>query len=119
MVPMASLDMGEPFPLNETEVSARVASSMIGNYALGYIREEGGFYPQYVGRSDHDLRGRLLEWERRGTYAAFKFCYAGTVMEAFEQECRNFHDFPNLDNDAHPARPVGMVWPCPRCDIFN
>ncbi len=116
---MASLDMGEPFPLNETVVSARVASSMIGNYALGYISEAGGFYPQYAGRSDHDVRGRLLEWERTGSYAAFKFSYAATVREAFEQECRNYHEFPNLENDVHPARPQGMDWPCPLCDVFG
>ncbi len=116
---MASLGMGEPFPLNEGEVSARVASAMIGNYALGYIGGDGGFFPQYAGRSDHDVKGRLLEWQKDGSYAAFKFSYAATVREAFEKECRNFHDFSNMDNEVHPARPQGMDWECQCCEVFD
>jgi len=114
---MASLEMKGPFPLTDNEVDRHVTRKSPGNYGLGDTREEGIFIVQYVGRSDDDVNTRLHDWT--GTrYSKFKFSYASSPKEAFEKECRNYHDFggtDQLDNKMHPDRPVGTNWKCPVC----
>ena len=103
-------------------IEKNVSKTSAGNYALG--RTEGStFYVLYVGRSDTDVKSRLLSWAAEKTkYTKFKFSYADTIKEAFEKECQNYHDFgesEKLDNDIHPDRPKGTDWKCRRCNIFN
>ena len=119
---MANLGMGTEFyDYSKDEMNACVASNKIGNYALGHENKEGKFVPEYVGRSDSDLLERLKSHIDEGDkYNSFKFCYKKTVKEAFEQECKNYHDFiDQLDNDIHPRRPVGKNYPCPVCGSFD
>ena len=53
----------------------------------------------------------------------FKFSYANNAKEAFEKECRNYHDFGGddgiLDNKVHPDRPERTEYDCPICNIFD
>ena len=63
---------------------------------------------------------RLKKWV--GKYEKFKYSYADTPKDAFEKECRNYHDFggsEDLDNDVHPDRPEGETWDCSLCTIFD
>jgi hypothetical protein len=49
-------------------------------------------------------------------YTHFAFCYAPSALAAFEQECRDFHEFggrEGLDNDRHPRPPADSPWACP------
>lgn len=122
---MATLDMYGPFRLNNEEVDKRVRENKIGNYAYGYIGYKKGkrtFIVRYVGRSDNDLRQEIKT--RYKTDAKFtdndclyfKFSYAENKKEAYEKECRNYHDFGGsecLYNDIHPARPAGKQYSCP------
>lgn len=123
---MASLNMGANYyPLNQETIDHVVATGRIGNYAYGYINENGAFVVRYVGRSDSDLHERvahgILDNQRQSSlrYECFKFSYASTVQEAYEKECRNYHDFGGeqglLANTAHPARPEGSLLHCPIC----
>jgi hypothetical protein len=51
-----------------------------------------------------------------GRYTHFRFSYAASAQAAFEQECRNYHDFGGsygLDNERHPVPPEGESWKCP------
>jgi hypothetical protein len=51
-----------------------------------------------------------------GRYTHFEFGYAPSAEAAFENECRNYHDFGGsygLDNEQHPAPPEGYSWGCP------
>ena len=45
------------------------------------------------------------------------------AKEAFEKECRNYHDFGGddgiLDNKVHPDRPERTDYDCPICNIFD
>jgi hypothetical protein len=102
-----------PFDFTSEEIDKQVRSGMIGNYALGHMNADA-FNVKYVGRSDTDLNLELKARLDR-PYSKFKFCYASSVREAFEKECRNYHDFGGkemLDNAVHPARPYGADWPC-------
>ncbi|MEW8308669.1 MAG: hypothetical protein G8D88_16225 [gamma proteobacterium symbiont of Ctena orbiculata] len=114
---MASLDMKGPFQLTDSEVDRQVTRRSPGNYGLGYVNDSDTFIVQYVGRSDDDVNSRLHDWT--GTkYQKFKYSYASSAKEAFEKECRNYHDFggsKSLDNDMHPDRPNGTTWRCPVC----
>jgi len=114
-----TLDMNGAYPLTDKDIDANVKKGVPGNYALGRTDpSDKKFIVKYVGRSDTDLNKRLHDWVGKG-YAEFKFSYASSVGDAFNKECRNFHDFggiDELDNDIHPARPEKASYPCPRCD---
>ncbi|HHN46955.1 MAG TPA: hypothetical protein ENN09_05890 [Planctomycetes bacterium] len=118
---MASLNMQGPHDLTGEGVDKAVTRTSPGNYALGYMDDDGKFVVQYVGRSDSDINVRLHDWVEEG-YREFKFSYANSAKAAFEKECQNFHDFggtSKLQNDVHPDRPSNTDWECPVCDIFD
>ena len=122
---MASLGMGNPHPLTIDEIDKVVLPEKIGNYAYGYLNNQGQFIVRYVGRSDTDLRERLrhgvddMENDSSCRYECFKFSYAESVNEAYEKECHNYHDFGGdggrLCNEIHPAKPEGYGGGCPEC----
>ena len=122
---MASLNMGQSYPFNQDAINENILPGRIGNYAYGYINEKGLFVVRYVGRSDTDLRTRiahgLSEYAQNSTlrYERFKFSYANTPREAYEKECRNYHDFGGekgwLVNSVHPAKPEDDDTSCPIC----
>lgn len=111
---MAKLDMNGPYQLNEKEIKKVLASTRIGNYALGHMNGDK-FIVNYVGRSDSDVQGRLVSWVDESPRPLFKYSYADTVREAFEKECKNYHDFSPSDNEIHPDKPEGKTYPCPVC----
>ena len=113
--------MKGPWKFNKENVEAVVTKTSAGNYAFGFTGTDKLFYPRYVGRSDDDLKTRLLSWIGKTKRPEFKMSYAATIKEAFEKECENYHDFESIleDNAAHPARPEGKSWPCPSCKAFG
>lgn len=117
---MPTLGMEGPYELTSEKVDEVVTKTSAGNYALGRVANST-FYVRYVGRSDSDVN-RELKSKLGRNYSMFKFSYANSPKEAFEKECRNYHDFgesEKLDNERHPDRPDGTDWKCPRCDIFG
>lgn len=122
---MATLNMGISYALTYDEISRLVADGRKGNYAFGYLNDRGAFTVRYVGRSDSDLKNRIkhgitdMEADKTLRYERFKFSYAGTVEEAYNKECRNFHEFGGLEgwlvNKVHPAKPEGYDGKCPIC----
>ncbi|MDW4909425.1 hypothetical protein RB628_29810 [Streptomyces sp. ADMS] len=73
-------------------------------------------HPQYVGRSDTDVRRRLLRHcsDRRGDY--FTYDVHNTPANAFDMECALFHLLsPNLSNRIHPDRPDLLEASCVFC----
>ena len=70
----------------------------------------------YLGRSDTDLRRRLLEhyFARRGEH--FTWHLHASALAAWTDECSQWHDLPALaQNPVHPARPDGSTDRCPFC----
>ena len=70
----------------------------------------------YLGRSDTDLRRRLLEHaiSRRGDH--FTWQIHTDAHTAWTDECSQWHDLPRLaENLVHPARPDSSNDRCPFC----
>ncbi|NOR43963.1 MAG: hypothetical protein GQ534_00120 [Candidatus Delongbacteria bacterium] len=116
---MANLNMTGPFVIDTATIDKEVSKTSAGNYALGKKNNKGGLTVQYVGRSDDDLNVRLKDYVNHKKYTHFKYSYATNAKAAFEEECRNYHDWGSLDNDIHPDRPKGKNYQCPYCDNFK
>ena len=122
---MASLGMGNSHPLTVEKIDEVVLPERIGNYAYGYLNNQGRFVVRYIGRSDSDLRERIkhgvddMRIDSSLRYECFKFSYAESVKEAYEKECHNYHDFGGdrgfLCNEIHPAKPEEYDGFCPIC----
>ena len=120
---MASLEMGKSYDFDAKSINNVVTSVSAGNYALGYLNKNNEFVVQYVGRSDSDVRERLLQHIGE-KYEAFKFSYATSPKAAFEKECKNYHDFGGeegkLNNKIHPDIPNDSEsCKCPYCKDSN
>ncbi len=113
---MAKTGLAGPYPLSFDAINTVVEQQCAGAYALGYIDQNGRFCINHVGRSDSDVGAKLRD--HIGSDMLFKFGYFPSAREAFEKECRLFHDFNPPGNRVHPARPHGTNWECPRCRIF-
>ena len=78
------------------------------------------FFAVYIGRFDTDLQTEIIA--RSGAYPQcthFMYSYANTIKEAFEKECKNFHDCggsESLLNKIHPDKPNGADYKCPYCE---
>jgi len=118
---MANLGMTGPFKLDIKSITDQIAMLSPGNYALGYEGKEGQFVVQYVGRSDNDLKDRLLQHAFEDC-PLFEYSYATSSQAAFDKEWENYHDFGGsegkLKNDRHPQRPDNSKWKCPKCKIL-
>lgn len=117
---MASLDMLGPFALTDDEVNKRVPENVMCNYAFLQNKWLAGEYiVRYVGRSDSDLKKEIkqqMRTDRAKGCTHFKYSIAKSVKEAFEKECRNYHDFggnTKLHNKNHPNKPDGTEYECP------
>jgi hypothetical protein len=113
---MAKTGLQGPYPLAFDAIDTVVTRASAGVYALGHADAQGRFAINHVGRSDSDLRAKLLECI--GSEALFKYGYSASAQTAFEKECLLFHDFSPPGNRLHPARPSGTMWSCPRCRTF-
>lgn len=108
------------YELNKDAIESLIEDGVIGNYALGNKSANGSFIVNYVGRSDTDLKQRLLQHLNDDkTFPFFKYSIASSIKEAYLKECKNFHDFGGeiyLDNKNHPAKPENIKIECPYCD---
>jgi len=117
---MPNTGLNGSFALTEDNIDNEVTKRSAGTYALGYLNGENAFVVRYVGRSDDDVNGRLKQWV--GEYKSFKYGYSLSPKNAFDKECRLYHDFggkEKLDNEIHPDRPDNTDWECPICTIFD
>jgi hypothetical protein len=112
--------MRGPLRLDPAEIDRAVPARNPGNYALGYIKDTvpRSFVARFVGRADTDLN-KVLKEQAADDSSWFKWRIARSSREAWEVECRNFHDFwetGQLENDEHPEPPKGSGWTCPVCE---
>jgi len=118
---MPTLGMRGPYDLNARKIDEVVRPYVPGVFATGYTKETGAFVVRYIGRSDSDVRAELKAQGYDET-ARFKWIEAPSQREAFEMQCRLYHDFGGsavLENEDHPDRPTGNNWQCPVCGIFD
>ena len=117
---MPSLTMDGPFRFDEQTISNLFTGNEIGNFALGFINENKMFVVCRVEKATKNLKNDLMSFlGRNEKYKFFKYKFALNVKEAYELECKNFHDFGGdsglLDNKDHPVSPEGTVLFCPYC----
>ncbi len=115
---MPSLGMKGPFPLTPEKVDELIRGSYRGNFAVGYMKENGAFVVRYIGRADNDLAA-TLKAHPADPSTKFKFSIAENEKVAFDKQCKTFHDFGGLrvlENEEHPQPPNGTGWKCPVCD---
>lgn len=110
--------MHGPHDLNEENINKSIKKDFKGNYGLGFERN-GLLEVLYVGRSESDLKDHLLQYVDSDRYPQFQFCYADTDKEAFETECKIYHEYAPPDNIVHPTRPEATSFGCPLCDEFK
>lgn len=92
-------------------VRATIPAGCAGTYTL---HRAGG--PIYVGRSDTDLRRRLIQHcgTRKGEYFSYDTHHSATA--AFEVECSLYHSLQgSIINILHPDAPNFSDATCPFC----
>jgi len=112
------LDMFGPFDFTVESIDNNITYSKPGDYALGFQNSSGLFVICYIGRAEKDLRTELKCFIGTPRYDKFKFSYSATVKEAYETQCKIYHDyggFRTLDNHFHPMKPSGGPYHCPTC----
>ena len=105
--------------LGPARIDQYVKKRSKGVYVLTLVREQPILY---VGRSDKDNLNERLKDHRTNTspsknqqYAYFKFKITSSEKEAYEDECRLWHEHgaPPPDNMIHPDKPDGTTYSCP------
>lgn len=114
---MATLKLNGPHELTYDTVDSLMEKPFPGVFALGYRGQGSVFYVNFVGRSDDDLRARLLQLI--GSDSLFKFERSATAEDAFRAECELFHSLRPPGNRVHPGRPARTSWACPRCALLD
>ena len=102
-----------------------------GVYILGGKSSDGSHWGCYVGRSDDDIAARLQHWldlvegirqpendtDRcmlRKNPDHYWRTYSTTAKEAYNEECRIYHEKDYTCNAIHPAK-SSSTWRCPSC----
>lgn len=87
----------------------------VGFYRIGTMRG-GKFTVRYFGRSDVDLRRRLLSHCHAKTGTHFEFRMTPYIYRAFVLECAEWHlAHPTAKNLNHPDAPRWIDYLCPYC----
>jgi len=101
--------------LQKAAIDRNIPTPATGIYYLGTL-QDGCLSVQYVGRSDTDLRRRLLQHTSEGKFTFFSFRLTKTILEAFRLECREWHRFCETLNLIHPDAPKSLPYLCPYCN---
>jgi hypothetical protein len=79
-----------------------------------YILSKTGKKPHYVGRSDNDLKGRILRSVKEKRCSYFWAQETSSPMQAYKLECKYYHKYEEIVvNEIHPDVPDGTNWRCP------
>ena len=104
-----------PWPFTEDNIKKHITKTSPGNYRLGSLNvKKKNLTVEYVGRSDVDVADRIADHLDEG-YTHFRYLYATSAKDAFEQECYDYHRFQCAANKYHPDKPDGTNYKCPVC----
>ncbi len=84
-----------------------------------YVLSRDGTHADYIGRSDSNLKERLLKHKNNGYYRYVWFDYAVSPKEAYEVECEWYHRYGPLNNVFHPGVPGSSHLICPICSFSH
>jgi hypothetical protein len=112
---MAAVTLRGPFRLVSDVIGQFVPPGVPGVYVLGAVAP-GDLHPvDVVGRADLDLAPVLLGLV--GSNSGFMFAPATTTAEAFDLECRLYHQFMLTGLRPHPQAPKDSALACPICGL--
>ena len=93
-------------------VRALIPPGLVGTYLL----YKGG-YPIYAGRSDRDLRRRLISHAYNNRADYFEFDVHADSKQAYDVECALYHTLEgHTTNLIHPASPACTDLECFICN---
>lgn len=118
---MTPPSMEGPYELTHEKIEEVITKASPGVYQLGSIFQDS-FFLRYISRADSDLARSLKSWVGCERYSHFRFCCSASAQNAFEEECREYHEnggSEDLDNEDHPQRPEESDWKCPVCNRFS
>lgn len=100
-------------------IRALIPSGLIGTYVL-YVNDSLGYRPVYTGRSDTDLRRRLINHPLMGHATHFDYDVFNSPEKAFIVECAKYHISTDIYlNQIHPATPANSNIKCPFCNLSS
>ncbi len=104
-------------------VRVTVPAGTPGVYLLGQAAgADSTFVPHYVGRSDFDVRQRLMRHEKLPLATHFCVQLCRSSADAFMRECFYWHalrDEKRLMNAIHPDSPGRTGLQCPYCSAAD
>jgi hypothetical protein len=81
-----------------------------------YILADTVGFPRYVGRSDTNVRDRLLKHADSGAHRYFLVEHYRSSEAAFFRESNLYHYYRSqIENEIHPAIPRNCGDACPKC----
>src|SRR5690349_369419 len=110
-----SLARSQSYALTTSSVQETVTQTQPGVFILGQSIE-GTFHVKYVGWDPEDIAGAIKF--QVGLFNRYKYEYALTAADAFEQACILYHMFLPARNKAHPEWQGHAEVECPMCDMF-
>ena len=110
-----------PHPFTETGIDDHTRATP-GAYILTRYQDDE-YIAKYAGRSDDDVNGRLKEHlpdrekdacirKEKPTHSYVT--HTSTAQAAYEQECRDYHEYSPTCNKVHPKKTYSW-WSCPVC----
>lgn len=103
------------FKLSPHVVRMLIPKEIIGSYIL-YKLEDNKIIPEYIGRSDFDLRNRLIRHALNNKAQYFEYMVLDSREKAFNLECSLFHALSGeISNKIHPDNPNNIRISCPIC----
>jgi hypothetical protein len=97
---MSKTGLQGPYPLSFDAIDSVVRATSAGVYALGHTDAQGRFAINHVGRSDSDLRARLLDCI--GSEKLFKYGYSASAQTVLRE---GVPAVPRLQSARQPAAP--------------
>lgn len=105
--------LNDPVALTQDAIDGAIAPKTPGAYVLGTMNANHVMSVSFVGRSDDDLAAKLKR--HIGNYPAFAHVTATSAAEAYQMECRLYHELRPSRNVMHPVRPARTDGACPVC----
>ncbi len=106
-----------PLRIDHPTIKAAITESRPGVYVLVSEHSATGEF-EYVGRADQAVNEKILAW--MNSFGWVYWAYADSAEDAYQKECRLYHQINPGANARHPKSPEGSALNCPECaDRFN
>lgn len=107
--------MEGPYFLFRSIVTLMVKQTAAGSFRICEKTDRQQMVVRQVGLAPRDLRTEIFKHTADDKpYMYFYFDFAENARQAYEQACRDYHEFRGtLSDKNHPQRPDGVTTGCP------